>query len=120
MFTPIKVMFLAVLTCTVLDILSVHLASLFIASLHYVVSLIMVFLFERISSEAFIPTIVSCKWLTVTCFLGSRDEICYLETEAFVIPMAAYERALVYINQYTQFAAANPELASDHKLLVQV
>ncbi|CAM6096667.1 unnamed protein product [Calypogeia fissa] len=53
------------------------------------------------------------------CLEQLREETCYVETELFIIPMAAYERAVLFINQYTRFATENPELASDYSLLVQ-
>ncbi|KAL3690779.1 hypothetical protein R1sor_004430 [Riccia sorocarpa] len=52
------------------------------------------------------------------CLSQLREESCYLETELFVIPMAAYERALLLINKHSQRALEDPSLKSNFDLLL--
>ncbi|XP_024365205.1 uncharacterized protein [Physcomitrium patens] len=48
-----------------------------------------------------------------------RETTCYVQTELFLIPMAAYERALLLIIQHTQRASHDASRASDFDLLLE-
>lgn len=50
----------------------------------------------------------------------SRDDSLYVENELFVFPMAAYERALLFIMQHSQRTAESPDQATNYDLLVKV
>eukprot|EP00246_Nothoceros_aenigmaticus_P015285 TRINITY_DN6275_c0_g1_i1.p1 TRINITY_DN6275_c0_g1~~TRINITY_DN6275_c0_g1_i1.p1 ORF type:complete len:146 (+),score=25.99 TRINITY_DN6275_c0_g1_i1:197-634(+) len=54
------------------------------------------------------------------CLEFVREDTCYIETELFVIPMAAYERALLLIMKFSQTAAEHPEKAPDFAVLLKV
>ncbi|OAE35092.1 hypothetical protein AXG93_763s1260 [Marchantia polymorpha subsp. ruderalis] len=53
------------------------------------------------------------------CLNQIREETCYLETELFVLPMAAYERALLLINQHAYRVSQDPLQKSNFDLLVE-
>ncbi|KAL2623343.1 hypothetical protein R1flu_003548 [Riccia fluitans] len=53
------------------------------------------------------------------CLSQLREETCYLETELFIIPMAAYERALLLIIKHSQRASEDPSLKTDFGLLLE-
>ena len=55
-----------------------------------------------------------------TCLEFVREETCYVETELFLIPMSAYERALLLIIQYTERASQDPSSATNFDLLLEV
>lgn len=54
-----------------------------------------------------------------SCLEFVREETCYVETELFLIPMAAYERALLLIIQHTERASHDPSSASNFDLLLE-
>lgn len=56
----------------------------------------------------------------MSLWLFDRETTCYVQTELFLIPMAAYERALLLIIQHTQRASHDASRASDFDLLLEV
>jgi hypothetical protein len=53
------------------------------------------------------------------CLEFVRDTTCYVETELFCIPMAAYERALLLIIQHTDRVKDDASSSSDFSLLLE-
>lgn len=49
-----------------------------------------------------------------------RETTCYVETELFLMPMAAYERALLLITQHTDRVSQDPNRSGDYELLLEV
>jgi hypothetical protein len=54
-----------------------------------------------------------------SCLQPVREQTCYVEKELFVIPMAAYERALLLIMQHTEVATRESTGTSNFELLLE-
>jgi hypothetical protein len=55
-----------------------------------------------------------------SCLQPVREQTCYVEKELFVIPMAAYERALLLIMQHTEVATRESTGTSNFEFLLEV